>query len=86
MAYGQTGAGKTFTMTGDTGNYRLRGIIPRAVSQVITIYSYCVVSLCLYICVPVYVCVSVCPCICMHTCIVFYLHYTLLGDGIIYPW
>lgn len=34
MAYGQTGAGKTFTMTGDTGNYRLRGIIPRAISQV----------------------------------------------------
>lgn len=36
MAYGQTGAGKTFTMTGDTGNYRLRGIIPRAISQVST--------------------------------------------------
>jgi kinesin family protein 6/9 len=34
MAYGQTGAGKTFTMTGHTENYRLRGVIPRAVSQV----------------------------------------------------
>ncbi|XP_065889212.1 kinesin-like protein KIF9 isoform X2 [Dysidea avara] len=34
MAYGQTGAGKTFTMTGDTSNYRLRGIIPRTIAQV----------------------------------------------------
>ena len=34
MAYGQTGAGKTFTMTGHTENYKLRGIIPRAISQV----------------------------------------------------
>lgn len=36
MAYGQTGAGKTFTMTGDTSNYRLRGIIPRTIAQVRT--------------------------------------------------
>jgi len=33
MAYGQTGAGKTFTMTGATENYQQRGIIPRALSQ-----------------------------------------------------
>jgi len=40
MAYGQTGAGKTFTMTGDTSNYRLRGIIPRAIAQVCVAYIY----------------------------------------------
>jgi kinesin family protein 6/9 len=34
MAYGQTGAGKTFTMTGATENYKHRGIIPRAISQI----------------------------------------------------
>ena len=34
MAYGETGAGKTYTMTGATDNYPLRGIIPRAISQV----------------------------------------------------
>ncbi|KAI9223090.1 P-loop containing nucleoside triphosphate hydrolase protein [Blastocladiella britannica] len=34
LAYGQTGAGKTFTMTGTTENYRQRGIIPRAISHV----------------------------------------------------
>ena len=34
MAYGQTGAGKTFTMVGDTDNYRLRGLIPRAISHI----------------------------------------------------
>lgn len=34
MAYGQTGAGKTFTMIGDTKAYVYRGIAPRAVSQV----------------------------------------------------
>ena len=53
MAYGQTGAGKTFTMTGDTGNYRLRGIIPRAVSQVSNL-SVCV---CLHVSVPVCMCI-----------------------------
>ncbi|MBD0865943.1 MAG: hypothetical protein GDA36_10270 [Rhodobacteraceae bacterium] len=37
MAYGQTGAGKTFTMAGDTSNYRLRGIIPRTIAQVHTL-------------------------------------------------
>ncbi|XP_071791906.1 kinesin-like protein KIF9 isoform X2 [Asterias amurensis] len=34
MCYGQTGAGKTFTMTGTTENYKQRGVIPRAISQV----------------------------------------------------
>ena len=33
MCYGQTGAGKTFTMTGATENYKHRGIIPRSLSQ-----------------------------------------------------
>ena len=31
MCYGQTGAGKTFTMLGLTNNYKQRGIIPRAI-------------------------------------------------------
>jgi kinesin family protein 6/9 len=30
MCYGQTGAGKTFTMTGATENFVNRGVIPRA--------------------------------------------------------
>ncbi|XP_065834553.1 kinesin-like protein KIF9 [Oscarella lobularis] len=34
MAYGQTGAGKTFTMTGTTENFKHRGIIPRAISNI----------------------------------------------------
>eukprot|EP00469_Lotharella_globosa_P014891 CAMPEP_0167822014 /NCGR_PEP_ID=MMETSP0112_2-20121227/7198_1 /TAXON_ID=91324 /ORGANISM="Lotharella globosa, Strain CCCM811" /LENGTH=647 /DNA_ID=CAMNT_0007723209 /DNA_START=343 /DNA_END=2286 /DNA_ORIENTATION=+ len=34
MAYGQTGAGKTFTMMGGTQNYKYRGIAPRAVAHV----------------------------------------------------
>ncbi|XP_052552926.1 kinesin-like protein KIF9 isoform X3 [Tympanuchus pallidicinctus] len=34
MCYGQTGAGKTYTMTGATAEYKHRGIIPRAVQQV----------------------------------------------------
>lgn len=34
MSYGQTGAGKTFTMIGDTRNYQHRGIAPRAIAQV----------------------------------------------------
>eukprot|EP01137_Pigoraptor_chileana_P026532 Opistho-2@7958 len=34
MAYGQTGAGKTFTMTGATENYKHRGLIPRAIAQI----------------------------------------------------
>lgn len=34
FCYGQTGAGKTFTMSGSTLNYKYRGIIPRAVTAV----------------------------------------------------
>lgn len=34
MVYGQTGAGKTFTMSGGTHDYRYRGIIPRAIGHV----------------------------------------------------
>ena len=34
LAYGQTGAGKTFTMTGSTESFQHRGIIPRAIQQV----------------------------------------------------
>ncbi|XP_075070269.1 kinesin-like protein KIF9 isoform X2 [Mixophyes fleayi] len=34
MCYGQTGAGKTHTITGTTENYKHRGIIPRTLQQV----------------------------------------------------
>ncbi|NXB11191.1 KIF9 protein, partial [Cnemophilus loriae] len=34
MCYGQTGAGKTYTMTGAPSEYRNRGIIPRAIQQI----------------------------------------------------
>ena len=33
MCYGQTGAGKTFTMSGVTENFQNRGLIPRALTQ-----------------------------------------------------
>lgn len=33
MSYGQTGAGKTFTMLGDAQSYEHRGVAPRAISQ-----------------------------------------------------
>ncbi|KAI8807050.1 P-loop containing nucleoside triphosphate hydrolase protein [Cladochytrium replicatum] len=33
LAYGQTGAGKTFTMTGATENYKHRGVVPRVISN-----------------------------------------------------
>lgn len=36
MCFGQTGAGKTYTMTGATESYKQRGIIPRAIQQVLT--------------------------------------------------
>ena len=32
LVYGQTGAGKTFTMNGSTQNYKYRGVIPRAIT------------------------------------------------------
>lgn len=34
LAYGQTGAGKTFTMLGGTKNYQHRGLIPRSLAQI----------------------------------------------------
>jgi kinesin family protein 6/9 len=34
LVYGQTGAGKTFTMSGSVQNYKYRGMIPRAISQI----------------------------------------------------
>ena len=34
MAYGQTGAGKTHTMSGPANSYHLRGVVPRAIAQV----------------------------------------------------
>ena len=37
LAYGQTGAGKTYTITGTTENYKHRGVIPRAIAEVINI-------------------------------------------------
>ena len=43
LAYGQTGAGKTHTMTrpGTSPNFALRGIIPRAIAQVrIKVYAH----------------------------------------------
>lgn len=36
MCFGQTGAGKTYTMTGATESYRQRGLIPRAIQQVLS--------------------------------------------------
>ena len=34
MAYGQTGAGKTFTMSGGSTNYKQRGITPRCIQHI----------------------------------------------------
>uniref|UniRef100_A0A671MBB8 Kinesin-like protein n=1 Tax=Sinocyclocheilus anshuiensis TaxID=1608454 RepID=A0A671MBB8_9TELE len=39
MCFGQTGAGKTYTMTGAAETYKHRGIIPRALQEVIQIYD-----------------------------------------------
>lgn len=36
FAYGQTGAGKTFTMVGDYKDPEIKGIIPRTFDHVIT--------------------------------------------------
>eukprot|EP00747_Dinoflagellata_sp_TGD_P183613 gnl/TRDRNA2_/TRDRNA2_38580_c0_seq1.p1 gnl/TRDRNA2_/TRDRNA2_38580_c0~~gnl/TRDRNA2_/TRDRNA2_38580_c0_seq1.p1 ORF type:complete len:726 (-),score=212.41 gnl/TRDRNA2_/TRDRNA2_38580_c0_seq1:48-2225(-) len=36
MAYGQTGAGKTYTMTGGHAGFADRGIVPRAISAIYT--------------------------------------------------
>jgi kinesin family protein 6/9 len=32
LCYGQTGAGKTFTINGSTSNFKYRGVTPRAIS------------------------------------------------------
>ena len=34
FCYGQTGAGKTYTMTGSQTQFKYRGILPRAITQV----------------------------------------------------
>lgn len=34
MCYGQTGAGKSFTVNGSTSDYKYRGVIPRCISQI----------------------------------------------------
>ncbi len=39
MCFGQTGAGKTYTMIGAAETYKHRGIIPRALQEVIQIYD-----------------------------------------------
>ena len=33
MCYGQTGAGKTFSMVGGSQTYKYRGLIPRSIGQ-----------------------------------------------------
>jgi len=38
LCYGQTGAGKTYSMTGSATIFKYRGILPRAINQV---YSMC---------------------------------------------
>jgi kinesin family protein 6/9 len=38
LCYGQTGAGKTYTMTGSATVFKYRGILPRAINQV---YALC---------------------------------------------
>ena len=36
LVYGQTGAGKTYTMSGGQGDYKARGMIPRAIQEIFT--------------------------------------------------
>eukprot|EP00878_Enallax_costatus_P031175 GHUV01034069.1.p1 GENE.GHUV01034069.1~~GHUV01034069.1.p1 ORF type:complete len:253 (+),score=49.93 GHUV01034069.1:251-1009(+) len=36
MCYGQTGAGKTYTMTGDRQSYKQRGLIPRTIAATLS--------------------------------------------------
>jgi hypothetical protein len=50
LAYGQTGAGKTHTMTGPgtSPNFALRGIIPRAIAQVY-MYMYMYMHACIHV-------------------------------------
>jgi kinesin family protein 6/9 len=39
LCYGQTGAGKTYTMTGSATQFKYRGIIPRALNQIYALTS-----------------------------------------------
>ena len=39
LCYGQTGAGKTYTMTGSATIFKYRGILPRAINQVYALTS-----------------------------------------------
>ena len=39
MCYGQTGAGKTYTMTGSQTVFKYRGIVPRAINQLFALTS-----------------------------------------------
>ncbi|KAL8434222.1 hypothetical protein ACSSS7_003294 [Eimeria intestinalis] len=41
FAYGQTGTGKTYTITGDSEAFDLRGIIPRAIARVFETAASC---------------------------------------------
>jgi len=34
LCYGQTGAGKTYSMTGNSTEFKYRGIVPRAINQI----------------------------------------------------
>ena len=45
IAYGQTGAGKTFTISGTSSDYKYRGIIPRSVELACAQRAPCVHSL-----------------------------------------
>ena len=40
LVYGQTGAGKTYTMSGGQGDYKARGMIPRAIQEIFTEVSF----------------------------------------------
>lgn len=39
FCYGQTGAGKTYTMSGSSTQFKYRGILPRAISQIYALTS-----------------------------------------------
>ena len=39
LCYGQTGAGKTYTMTGSATQFKYRGVVPRAINQIFALTS-----------------------------------------------
>lgn len=39
LCYGQTGAGKTYTMAGSSSQFKYRGVVPRAVTQIYALTS-----------------------------------------------